>query len=316
MRYTKKTHINEIRKAHEVILGWGNSVVQFERFYNPSLYKLDGFINGQCLNTGDVICGQRIETPSYVEQFRGKSICFIIYPNIEMECAAQIHQIAPEADTIVGRLVTCDKPHREFYSSDEEDLIILRLLEELGIKDPYYIDLGVCHPVIANNTYLLYEKKIGHGLLIEPNPVMAKLAEEYRPLNKLLNIGITPKENGILPYCSGKRPGLNHFLREGESIERENWEIIDVPVLNINKVLAENKCENLDVLDIDIEGMDYDVLNTIDYDKFKIKVICAEYWGRSESRNLRSLMSSKGYIHWMTTRENHVYLREEEWSKL
>lgn len=315
MRYTKKTSIEEIRRTHEVVLGWGNSVVQFERFYNPALYQLDGLINGQSLHVGDIVCGQEVRTPSYVEKFRGKRVCFIIYPNIEEECIAQIRQLIPEADTIIGRLVDCGKPHREFYSSDEEDLIFLRLLHELGITDPYYMDLGVCHPVVANNTYLLYEKEIGHGLLVEPNPVMAKLIEEYRPRNKLIHVGVTPKENGILPYCSGKRPGLNHFLQEGEAIDRENMEILNIPVLNINQVLCENACQNLDVLDVDIEGMDYEVLNAIDFAQYKIKIICAEYRGVCGTQDMRRMMQAKGYIHWMSTRENHIYLRKEEFER-
>lgn len=310
MKYTKKTSIEEIRATHDVVIGGGNSIVQFERFYNPALYKLDGLINGQSRNVGKTVCGYTINPPEYLERFAGKRICVIIYPNIENECLEQIGKIAPEADSIVGRLVDNKLSHQEFYASDAEDKIFLHLLEKLGITDPYYMDIGVCHPVVANNTYLLYEKGLKHGILVEPNPVMAGLAKEYRPDNQLLNVGVTAGENGILKYCSGVRPGKNYFLREGAAPE-EGYRVMELPVLNINQILKENGCEDLDLLDIDIEGMDYEVLNAIDFDKYRIRIVCAEYRNRYGTGDMDCMMNEKGYIHWMSTRENHIYLRKE-----
>lgn len=310
MRYTKKTSIEEIRATHDVVIGWGNSVVQFERYYNPALYKLDGMINGESLHIGKVICGCTINPPEYLEEFVGKRICIIIYPNIENVCLEQIKKIAPEADTIVGRLVDCKFPHQEFYSSDGEDMIFLQMLEKLQISNPYYMDLGVCHPVVANNTYLLYEKGLGHGILVEPNPVMVGLAKEYRPDNEILNVGVTSGKNGTLKYCSGKRPGRNRFLAEGDMPDAGS-EVLELPVLNINQILEENDCEDLDILDIDIEGMDYDVLNAIDFNRYRISIICAEYNSRWGGGDMDRMMVEKGYIHWMSTRENHIYLRKE-----
>ncbi len=312
MRYTKKTSIEEIRRTHDVVIGWGNSAVQFERYYNPALYKLDGIINGESIHIGKVVCGCTINPPEYLKQFSGERICVIIYPNIENRCLEQIQEIVPGADSIVGRLVDCKLPHQQYYSSDAEDLILIHLLEKLQISDPHYMDIGVCHPVISNNTYLLYEKGLGkgHGILVEPNPVMAGLAKEYRPDNKILNVGVTSGKNGTLQYCSGKYPGLNRFLREGDT-PTPGSDVLKLPVLNINQILEENGCENLDVLDIDIEGMDYEVLNSIDFNRYRISIICAEYKNRYGTGDMDCMMAEKGYIHWMSTRENHIYLRKE-----
>ena len=275
MRYIKRTSIEEIKKNYDIIVGWGNSVVEFERFYNPSLYKLDYLINGQSLNTGEVICGCKVYPPTILNEIKesGKKICFIIFPNIEVECTKQIELFISDADTIVGRLIDCGSNYN--YASDVEDIIIMDLLKKLDITDPYYMDIGVCHPIIRNNTYLMYERGNINGVLVEPNPVMVQLAKEYRSNNKILNLGVTSTHNSVLPYVSGKNPGLNHFKKFGEVIDNSAEEILNIPVLNINHLLEENSCEFLDVLDIDIEGMDFDVLDAIDYDRFKIKIICA-----------------------------------------
>lgn len=308
MKYLKRTKVEELRKKYDLLIGWGNGIIEFERKYNPSMYKLDYMINGQGKNVGEIICGCKISGPDVLKGFSGKKVCVIIYPNIEQECLNQIHLLLPEADTIIGRLVDAGVPYN--YSSDTEDLIFVRLLETLGISDPVYMDIGVCHPVVRNNTYMLYEQGYTKGYLVEPNPVMVNLCKEYRERNTILSMGACSGEASSLTYVKGTAPGLNHFLREGEVLSEKD-ECLQIPVKNINAIFEENKIDFLDILDIDTEGMDYELLKELDMDKFRIKVICAEK-SESSDKNIFKLLNQKGYVHFMSTRENQIFVRETE----
>ena len=86
------------------------------------------------------------------------------------------------------------------------------MIEVLGIKDPLYVDIGVCHPVVRNNTYLLYEKGYTNGILIEPNGNMCELAQIYRPKNKIVEAGASGDEGGILRYYMKSSVQLERFI--------------------------------------------------------------------------------------------------------
>ena len=309
MKYIERTKVEYLRERYDVLVGWGNSVVEFERKYNPSLYKLDYVINGQGKNVGDIICGCKISSPGVVKEFMGKKVCVIIYPNIEQECLDQIYKILPDADTIIGRLVDVGESYN--YSSDIEDLTFVKIITALNISDPVYMDIGVCHPVVRNNTYLLYERGFKRGFLVEPNPVMVNLLKEYRSENVVLDVGACAGKETSLTYVMETLPGLNHFLRDGEIIAGET---LQIPVKNINDIFEEHKIFSLDILDIDTEGMDYELLEALNLERYKIKVVCAEKWNESRE-TLYALMKRKGYIHFMSTKENQIYIRKDEFEK-
>ena len=312
MKYLKRTKVEELRKKYDLLIGWGNGAIEFERKYNPAMYKLDYMINGQGKNVGDIICGCKISGPDVLKDISEKKVCVIIYPNIEQECLDQVHLLLPGADTIIGRLV--DSGVQYNYSSDTEDLIFMHLLEILEISEPVYMDIGVCHPVVRNNTYMLYERGYTKGYLVEPNPVMVNLCKEYREENCILAMGACVGAESNLTYVKGPIPGLNHFLREGEIVS-EKAECLQIPVKNINAIFEENGIDFLDILDIDTEGMDYELLEELDTDRFRVKVVCAER-GDNPEKDIFQLLSSKGFVHFMSTRENQIFVRDTVYEKM
>ena len=158
MRYTKITSAEELREKHDVLIGWGAGRDAFSKCYNPFAYKLDVMLDTAESMQGKIINGMKIEAPSQVVKYKDKKICLVIFPNLEEEIIAEAEQYLSEFDTIVGSLVSVDNnPFGHFYSTEREDLIIVNMLDKLGAQNPTYMDIGVCHPVIRNNTYLLYE---------------------------------------------------------------------------------------------------------------------------------------------------------------
>lgn len=312
-RYITRQTITFLRNEYKYLVGWGAGRDEFFRRYNPAMYQLDYMIDSKNCYFGD-ICGIKISSEAILDGLKDRGrICFIIYPNAELEIIEQIQQHVLDFDIIAARLIDCgDQPVSTGFSSDNEDIIIAHALSKLGVENPYYVDIGVCHPVIRNNTYLFYERGYREGVLVEPNLDMCGLAEAYRGENIIVRAGACASESGILKYY--RHPlstfaGHNTFsLEEAEKGGfADNY--IEVPVYNINQIMAENCRRNPDILDIDTEGMDYELLRVLDMEKYRAKIICTESCMIREQMN--KLMAEKGYIHFMDTLENSIYIARE-----
>jgi hypothetical protein len=97
-----------------------------------------------------------------------------------------------------------------------------------------------------------------------------------------LNVGIAQKEGTLKlrTYASG---GLSTF---SDSVKKDyeakpdddtrKFKEIEVPVLPLKKVLAEQKVPHIHFMKIDVEGFEYEVIASSDWDRFRPEVLCIE----------------------------------------
>ena len=304
MKYLQKQKYAELRNRYAVIIGWGAGL-EFQKYYDHDALAFDHMIDGANRNVGNLINGITIQGIDAIEQLKDiNSVLVVIYPNIESEILKQVLEILPQADTIAARLLDIEGK-KSTYSADREDLLILDYLHS-QYTDFTYMD-GVCHPVVRNNTYLFYEGGFTNGVLVEPNAEMCSLAKEYRPLNKIVNIGASPTftKEKLTYYYDPIHPGLNTFLKE-VAVSRgmdKNFQMI--PMKDINTIIAENFETYPNVLDIDTEGLDLELLSHLDFEKYPIDVICVESFA---GEGIRNLMREKGYRLLAETQENEIYV--------
>ena len=190
------------------------------------------------------------------------------------------------------------------FSQQGEDIVMYHALHDtLKIASPIYIDVGAAHPIRSNNTYLLYGTGCT-GVLVEPNPMYAKLLREVRPKDKVVEAGIGITDAEAADYYEIKgAPMLNTFSSEqaeylkktGKEVER----VTKMPLININRVIAEQLGRTPDLLSTDIEGLDYAVIKTLDLSKYRPGVICAEGVPMFEGGRLGDLATyllAQGYV--------------------
>lgn len=327
MKYLEPIKAENLICNYDVVVGWGTGALEFETRYNPMLYRIDYMVNGENIDVGSVICGIKVYSKDDLKNLpiKNRKVLVVIFANMENVIQQQIKEYIPGADTIVSRLIRCHNISnvKENYSSDCEDIIFMDIINRMGWNNNIpYIDIGVCHPVVRNNTYMFYSHGNTNGIMVEPNPVMCELIREYRPHNKVINVGATGSECGFLEYVSWSRlPGHNHFRRKDEVVDTQKYEISKIFVENINDIL-----KNIDdcpyFMDIDTEGMDYELLGALDTNKFPVKVICAEKNGLkddmylSHNEDIMRLMSQKGYTHYMSTIENMIFVLNDEFKTL
>lgn len=169
------------------------------------------------------------------------------------------------------------------FAQQGEDLVLLDILNTFQEKNHCYIDIGAFHPILSNNTYLLYRTG-ARGVLVEPNPALAPILRQLRPGDTVLEAGIGVNDQKEADYFVIKGDGqLNTFSRESADTYVEKYgkgiveRVIKRQLLNINDVLAQYlPTGGPMVFSIDVEGLDLEILKTLDFGRFRPLAFCIE----------------------------------------
>jgi FkbM family methyltransferase len=164
------------------------------------------------------------------------------------------------------------------YSQEGEDIILNRIFENKA--NGFYIDVGAHHPKRFSNTFFFY-KKGWSGINIDAMPGSMKLFNFQRPRDINIEQAISEKEE-VLTYYSFNEPALNGFSKviSDSRNNQDNYHIISSKKIKtsrldsiLNKYMTNN---DIDFLSIDVEGLDFQVIRSLDLVKFQPKVILIE----------------------------------------
>lgn len=163
------------------------------------------------------------------------------------------------------------------FSKSGDDIQLKKLINK---NTPgVYVDIGCWDPVKASNTYFFHLRK-WKGICVDPNPELKKLYEQYRPSDTFINCGIGKSDNK-LTYYMFKESSMNTFSEDFVEKHKKHLEIAGkkkVPLRTLKDILDDNLKENdrLDFFDIDVEGLDLEVLKTNDWEKYRPKIVLVE----------------------------------------
>jgi len=208
------------------------------------------------------------------------------------------------------------------YSQCGEDLIVQYVFNLRGITKPTYIDIGANHPFFISNTGIFYEQGC-KGINIEANPRLMDEFIKNRPRDINLNIGISDKD-GELDFYIMEDNTLSTFSKEECDFMVLNGkrlaEVKKIKLTTISNIIERYAENNFpDFLSIDVEGMDFQILKSIDFTKSFPKIICVEAAayspiGAGKRRNeLVDYLVSKGYYEYANTNLNAIMVKNEFW---
>ena len=168
------------------------------------------------------------------------------------------------------------------------------------------MDVGAYDPQRFSNTYYFYLKG-WKGINIDAMPDSMKRFNALRSRDINLEISIYNEPN-ILTYYQFDESALNTFsLSLSEQREsKTNYKIVSqtqLPTQTLAKVLDDYlpNGQSIDFLSIDVEGVDYEVLTSNDWNKYKPNIILVEDLEVSSLANLNKsktylFLQDKGYI--------------------
>lgn len=171
---------------------------------------------------------------------------------------------------------------RVIYSQFGEDAILENITRHWG--QGFYVDVGAFHPVALSNTYKLYLKG-WRGIAIEARPEVLREFEVYRPRDIAVACCIGPEPRDLATLTIFKDAALTTLdeavAEQAEAAGAVVRERLPVRVRTLNDVLTEHKPPQMhvDLLSIDIEGLDEAVLHSLDFGRFGPRLIVFERHG-------------------------------------
>lgn len=213
---------------------------------------------------------------------------------------------------------------RYTYAQFAEDILIDTLFTRLNIKQPSYLDIGANRPKGGSNTYFFYLKG-SVGVCVEPDINLYNKIKSARPKDVALNagVGIGDVKEATFYYFPEPYTGWNTFSGEDADLKRAQTGIAYkndrvIPFININDIIEQYFKPAPDFISIDVEGLDLDILRTLDFERFAPKVLCVETMQfvngnvlGQQNKEITAFLENKGYIVYATTYINSIFVKKE-----
>lgn len=186
-------------------------------------------------------------------------------------------------------------------------------------KGLFYIDVGANDGLTVSNTAFMEMDLEWDGICVEPHPEAFSRLEKNRQCKKY-NVCVSNVETdlnfyeikGYAEMLSGIKSEYDdrHLDRIESEVHKNGGEInvIKVKSMMLNSILEENNIKDIDYLSIDTEGSELSVLQSVNLEKYNIKVISVEHNGYND--NVKSYLTSNGYKYVTKICADEIYIKE------
>jgi FkbM family methyltransferase len=161
-------------------------------------------------------------------------------------------------------------------------------------RDGIFIDIGACDGKDLSNTFFFENELNWSGICFEPiNSYFEQLKKNRNSI--CINAAVADfngdgkflEIEGYAKMLSGLVNSLSHnwinVIDEQIKIHGGSKKEIDVNCVVLNDILEKNKIYKVDLCSIDTEGGEFNIIKTIDLNKFDIDVFIIENNGQTET---------------------------------
>ncbi|RKJ58744.1 hypothetical protein D7X33_29680 [Butyricicoccus sp. 1XD8-22] len=214
---------------------------------------------------------------------------------------------------------------KKTFGQSGEDSILAYILHFLRIsfESVTYIDLGANHAKEMSNTYFFYNKG-AKGVLVEANPHLIAELKFYRNRDIVLNNVIDVVNDDEVEFFILSGDGLSTVdYKEAQKFGHINPEIEIVDKKLVKTITYEHIVEQYlgkapTILSIDIEGKDFEILQSIDFDKYRPLLIVVEMIDyntklnyKTKNNEVLTFLNSKNYDEYAFTGINSIFIDKE-----
>tara|TARA_Y200000002_G_C22630203_1_gene642129 strand:- start:81 stop:794 length:714 start_codon:yes stop_codon:yes gene_type:complete len=186
------------------------------------------------------------------------------------------------------------------YSQYGEDLIIDSFFKSnANLIKGNYLDIGCYHPVGISNTYLLH-KKGWHGVVVDIDDYKLNLFKKRRGKSvEVIKGAISSQDSeSKVPIYKFNQP-FSPYDTLSEEIAKMRSKAINVKYTTekVNQISINSLLNNqhFDLINIDVEGLDELIVNSIDFNIHKPTMIIYESFDPFSSSKTKDLLNENGY---------------------
>ena len=193
------------------------------------------------------------------------------------------------------------------YSQNDEEEVILEYFK--GREEGRFLDIGAADGKTLSNVRALYE--LGwRGVLVEPNPYSFMFLLKNYPEGdcKLVNVAVS-LIGGLQKFYL-----TNDMVSTFDEAHRKLWEnIVKYQEAYVNVLSVVDLLKSFPgpypFINIDVEGMNWDILTHIPLESLGCELICIEFGEQKD--NIVALLEDEGWKLIHKNAENFIYARPE-----
>ena len=179
-----------------------------------------------------------------------------------------------------------------------------------------YLDVGCFHPTKFNNTNMLYRSGWS-GINIDLNPLTIDLFNFIRPRDINVCAALSNKKKKTKLFYHHDLSSQNTLNKNHVKWMEGNFRLKDlttkiIKTQKLKDILNKFSIKKIDFINIDIEGNEYEVISSINLNKYKTKVICIEMleYNKIQKNNkikIIKYLKRKGFKKVNKIRENYIF---------
>lgn len=179
----------------------------------------------------------------------------------------------------------------------------LWVLERLGYKrNGFFVEFGATDGISLSNTWLLESAYSWHGICAEPNPKLYDRLKISRACicSSACVAGVDGEEREfILADAFGT---LREYQDADMHLKRRTaysdaGHVTTVTTTTLDTLLTESRApRDIDYISIDTEGSELEIVSTIDFDKWRVKLLTIEHnFQEGPRQKIRHILKEYGY---------------------
>ncbi len=165
------------------------------------------------------------------------------------------------------------------YAASGED----RLVASIFAKPGFYVDVGCNHPANYSNTFMLY-KRGWRGINIDANAALIAMHRRLKPNDQSVFAAIARTQTSLVYTEFAGETLMASLDPEFVKARVATGLKIRAQTTLITRTLTEVLTEldapaQFELLNVDVEGLDFEVLQSLDFARFRPKIILVEILG-------------------------------------
>jgi FkbM family methyltransferase len=218
---------------------------------------------------------------------------------VQVVCKEWLQKLFNLTGYRLERLATTEQPIDVF------DLAVRKTALERG-NSFFFVQIGANDGLAADPIRQYVEKYSWAGLLVEPLPnVFERLKRNYAGQNRLrfVNAAVSAQNGRQKLYtvamdgdstlmASFRRDTLAKAVPAGTTISE-----IEVPTMRLDELLVTHDVADIDLLQIDVEGYDFEVIKMVDFARWRPSIIHYEHYhlSNADRQACQAYLHERGY---------------------